>query len=99
MDKDRTAICKIVSEMLDSPDESGIFQTSTAYAELEALVQTARLEGLAWAHTDACVDLDEGRDPRQKVVPEMLNRAETDLGSLASTLGGFWQNACGLGWC
>lgn len=81
MNKDRAAICKIVSEMLDAPDELGIFPTTTAYDKLEALVDAARAEAIGWAHADACVDLDAGNDPRKKSIPEMLARARVDLGA------------------
>lgn len=79
MNKDRTAIFKIVSEMLDNPGECGIFPTTVAYDKLEALVQAARVEAIGWTHADACCDLDAGRDPRQKEVPEILARAKIDL--------------------
>ena len=80
MNKDRTAICEIVSEMLDNPDEYGIFPTTVAYEKLEALVNAARFEAIGWTHTDACSDLDAGRDPRGKDISEMLAHAKTDLG-------------------
>jgi hypothetical protein len=35
MDKDRTAICNIIGEMLDNPDGSGIYPTSRAFDKLE----------------------------------------------------------------
>ena len=44
MDKDRTEICNIISEMLDNPDKHGIFPTSTAYTRLEHLIERARIE-------------------------------------------------------
>lgn len=81
MDKDRTAIFEIISEMLDNPDECGIYPTTVAYNKLEALVHGARIEAIGWTHADACCDLDDGRDPRQKEVPEMLKRSNIDLGA------------------
>lgn len=37
------------------------------------------IEAIGWTHADDCVDLDNDRDPRQKEVPEMLDRATKDL--------------------
>lgn len=81
MNKDRAAICGIISEMFDNVDAFGIYPTTEAYNKLEALVHGARVEAIGWAHADACVDLDAARDPRQKIVPEMLDRAMADLGT------------------
>jgi hypothetical protein len=79
MDKDRTEICRIVSDMLDNPDEHGIYPTGKAYNALEALVHGARCEGIGWAHADACASLDAGEDPRKTDCAEQLKRAEHDL--------------------
>ena len=79
MKNDRAAICEIISEMLDSPDEQGMYPTTIAYKKLEALVHRARIEAIGWTHTDNCIALDAGLDPREKIVPEMLSRAEIDL--------------------
>jgi len=79
MDKDRTAICKIVSKMLDNPDKSGIFPTSTAYTELEHYIEGVRAEAIGWIHADACTTLDKGDDPRLTEVPDILARSKVDL--------------------
>ena len=79
MDKDRTAICKIISKMLDNPDKSGIYPTSTAYTELEHYIEGVRMEAIGWTHADACTELDKGGDPRMTEVPDMLGRAIVDL--------------------
>ena len=42
--QDRSDICAIVSEMLDNPDEHGIYRTTRAYNKLEALIQAARVQ-------------------------------------------------------
>lgn len=42
----RMQICNIVSEMLDNPDEYGIYGTTRAYDKLESLVSQARAEAL-----------------------------------------------------
>ena len=79
MDKDRTAICEIISDMLDNPDSSGIYPTSTAYIRLEHYIDGVRAEAIGWTHADACTSLDKGDDPRLSNVPDMLARAKVDL--------------------
>ena len=79
MNKDRTAICDIISEMLDNPDESGIYPTSTAFTKLELYIESVRAEAIGWTHAEACVSLDRGGDPRVNNVPEMFSRALVDL--------------------
>ncbi len=79
MDKDRTAICDIISEMLDNPDKNEIYPTSTAFVKLEHYVEQQRLEALGWAHADACVMLDKQLDPRTEEVPGIVKRALVDL--------------------
>jgi hypothetical protein len=44
MEKDRTAICEIISQMLDNPVD-GIYPTTTAFDLLEHYVSCARHEG------------------------------------------------------
>lgn len=79
MDKDRTAICKIISKMLDNPDSIGIYPTSTAYTELERYIEGVRAEAIGWMHADACTMLDRGDDPRAAEVPDIYSRAIADL--------------------
>jgi len=38
------------------------------------------LEGIGWAYADCCVTLDEGNDPRQTDMGDVISRAEKDLG-------------------
>ena len=80
MKKDRKEIRNIISEMLDNPNEHGIFRTSTAYTKLEHYIEGVRAEAIGWAHADACVLIDNDLDPRLQEVPEMLQRAQEDLG-------------------
>jgi len=82
MEKDRTAICGIISEMLDSGDGQGLFPTSTAYTRLEHYVEGVRAEAIGWTHADACTTLDKGGDPRLTNVPDMLSRAKVDLATV-----------------
>jgi hypothetical protein len=80
MDKDRVAIEKILADMFDAPDKNGIYPTSTAYTRLEHYIESQRVEAIGWMHANACVALDNGNDPRLENVPEMLARAQKDLG-------------------
>ncbi len=80
MDIDRVEICNIISEMLDNPDESGIYSTSTAYTRLEHYCEKVRVEAIGWTHAASCVALDRGDDPRNIDVPVMLSQAQKDLG-------------------
>ena len=79
MSDDRMKICEIISDMLDGPDDVGIYPTSTAYTRLERYIEEVRMEALGWAHAYFCVALDGGMDPRLQEVPEMLAQAKKDL--------------------
>jgi len=79
MDRDRTEICKIMSDMLDNPDKHGIYPTSTAYTRLEHYIEGVRAEAIGWMHANACVTLDRGGDPRTVEVPSILDQAKVDL--------------------
>lgn len=79
MEKDKTAICNIISEMLDNPDEVGIYPTTKAFNKLEEYIDGVRAEAIGWTHADACVCLDEGGDPRHINIPDQLERAKRDL--------------------
>lgn len=80
MDKDRTEICRVISNMLDDPDEDiGIYKTTRAFDELEKYCDGIRAEAIGWTHADNCTDLDKGLDPRQKECSDMLRRAVIDL--------------------
>lgn len=79
MQCDRNEIVTILSDMLDNPDESGIYPTSTAYIRLEHYIEQVRFLAIGWAHADACVVLDNGGDPRLTVIPELYDRSFTEL--------------------
>lgn len=79
MERDRTVICNIISEMLDNPGDHEIYHTSTAYNRLEHYIESIRAEAIGWTHADACLTLDKGGDPRLNDIPEMLERAKKDL--------------------
>ena len=46
---------------------------------LREKVETIMMKTLGWAHADACITLDNGGDPRQTIVPDMIARAKVDL--------------------
>lgn len=79
MDKDRTEICNIISEMLDNPGECEIYPTSKAYDALEKYIEGERIKAIGWAVADACIALDKGQDYRKIEVPSILARAMMDL--------------------
>lgn len=79
MDKDRTTICNIISNMLDNPDQYGIYPTTKAFDELESYIEGVRTEAIGWTYADACISLDKGIDYRKITVPSILARAEVDL--------------------
>jgi len=80
MQIDRTAICDIISEMLDNPDKIGIYPTTVCFDKLEKYTEGVRAEAIGWTHSDNCICLDNSGDPRKKNVPEMFERAKDDLG-------------------
>jgi len=83
MDRDRTEICNIISEMLDNPDKHGIYPTSIAYEKLEGYVEAERVKAIGWMYAAVCIDLDKtgviDGDLRGKNVPDILDRAKEDL--------------------
>jgi len=79
MIKDRTVICEIISEMLDNPDDLGIYPTTEAYSKLEAYVGRVRAEALGWMYAEACNTLDRGEDLRSVGVESIYSRAKVEL--------------------
>ena len=70
--------------MLDNPDESGIYPTSTAFKKLEMWVEQERIQAIGWMHAEACTMVDRKEDIRLKEVSDILNRAIHDLNVLPS---------------
>jgi len=79
MDKDRTMICNIISEMLDNPDENGIYSTTKAYDALEKYIEGVRAEAIGWTYADACISLDNKKDYRKIEPSSILERAMRNL--------------------
>lgn len=79
MEIDRHNIYRIISDMLDNPDKSGIYPTSTCFTRLELYIEGVRAEALGYAHASACIMLDKGGDPRLTEVPLLLDSAKRDL--------------------
>lgn len=46
--EDRAEICDAVSEMLDNPDESGIYPTTRCYDRLEKYIESVRRKPYDW---------------------------------------------------
>ncbi len=78
MKSDRKIISNIIDEML-APNNVGMYDTQTACDKLETYLTARIFQAIGWTHADSCVDLDEGIDPRNKNVGEMLVRAIGDL--------------------
>ena len=79
MEKDRIEICKIMSEMLDNPNDVGIYPTSDAYNALETYIESVRMKAIGWTHADACIHMDKDINYRKIEIPEILERAKIDL--------------------
>lgn len=77
--RDRNHICKIISDMLDTPLGGGIYPTSTAFIRLEHYIEAERTKALGWMHAEMCILLDNGKDPRVQEVAEILERALCEL--------------------
>lgn len=71
--KDRSNIHKIIEEMLESPDENGIYSTTRAFNKLEKLMESIRLEAVVWAWASIAVPLDEAGKLLVNKAQEELN--------------------------
>ena len=78
--RDRDAICAIISQMLDNPDNNGIYPTSTAFTQLEHYIRRVRMHALGWMHAYCCICLDKDRDPRTEEIPVILEQERRDNG-------------------
>ncbi len=79
MIKDRTVICDIISEMLDNPDEHGLYPTSVCFEKLNKYIESQRIEAIGWSYAYLCSKTDNGFDIRQLEAPEMLEAGLNDL--------------------
>ena len=79
MERDREEIVNIISEMLDNPDEIGIFPTGDCFNQLEEYVETIRHETIGWMYAYACNLMDEEKDIRELEVPVILEQALIEL--------------------
>ena len=50
------------------------------FREENKLLKNKIYQVIGWCHADACIDLDKGVDPRQKEVPDFLERCKQDCG-------------------
>jgi len=46
---------------------------------LQKLIEHVRYEAIGWAWTEACIQLDNNKDPRQSDMADLLQRAKIDL--------------------
>ena len=76
---DRERVHKIIREMLNNPDRSGVYPTTECYDQLTELLGEVRTEALGWAWQQACQQHDQGRDPRRTPIPEIIKKAAPDL--------------------
>jgi len=79
--KDRSKICEIISEMLDNPDESGIYPTTAAYNKLEQLISDVRSEAVVWMFNECYNFLQNGGDliHLEKRIKELKNKIQSEL--------------------
>jgi len=71
-DKDRIAICDIISWMLDNPDEHSIYPTSTAFTRLEYYIAKVRADAIEATHINICKLLDKKEDPRTQSIWQVM---------------------------
>lgn len=53
------------------------------YKAIRNIVEAAEMRVLGWAHADACTDLDDGIDYRQRNVPEIIKRMKSAFRNLS----------------
>ena len=75
----RTKICDLMSDMLDNPDEDGIYPTSKFMSEMEEFCLELRHEAMGWTWAEACRLLDEGINPRECNQAGLIPNATRDL--------------------
>ena len=65
--------------MLDSPDDLGLYNTTTCFIELEHYIEKVRVETIGWTHSFLCSSMDKGNDPRFVNVQDIYSQAAKDL--------------------
>jgi len=75
----RHKIMCIMSDMLDNPDECGIYPTTVAYDRIERLIREARIEGVSCGIVSCYTALDVVDDPRKIDFSGVVERAKKDL--------------------
>ena len=78
-DRIRTQICKLMSAMLDNPDEHGIYPTSEFMSKMEDYCLEMRHEAIGWTWAQACSLLDANSDPRGFDQANLIPNATKDL--------------------
>ena len=77
--QDRSNVHEIIEEMIENPDAYGIYHTTKTFNQLEALLNTARIEAVGWTWAKACLLLDDGKDPRGYEMSQLIEQATKDL--------------------
>lgn len=77
--KDRKQIFKIIEDMLENLDSSGLYPTTDTFSKLEQLMYTVRMEAAGWAWGEACLQLDQGKDPRKYEEDKLVERISKEL--------------------
>jgi len=75
----RTKICELMSEMLDNPDEHGIYPTSEFMSKMEDFCLELRHEAIGWTWAEACCLLDNDADPRKYEQGNLITDSARDL--------------------
>lgn len=78
-DRMRTVICDLMSEMIDNPNKHGIYPTSKFMSKMEDFCLKMRHEAIEWTWAKACTLLDKGEEPRDFIIPQLIDEAEKDL--------------------
>jgi hypothetical protein len=75
MKKDRIIVCSIISKMIDSIDDLGLYDVDKAYEELEEYIESQRDEALEWMYNKAC----SLRNVREEEFLDLYKAAFVDL--------------------
>ncbi len=75
----RKKVCDLMSAMLDNPDKYGIYPTSEFMSKMEDYCLELRHEVIGWTWAQACILLDQGKDPRKYDQANLIPGATADL--------------------
>lgn len=78
-DRIRTKICNLMSDMLDNPDEYGIYPTGKFMSKMEDFCLELRYEAMGWTWAECCTMLDNNKDPREHDQANLIPDATANL--------------------